>query len=325
LKIIKTVKVFHILIIISFIVLVTNIDLLFSIPANQITDRNNYHIHVQDGKTWLAYVMSIGFPLFFFSEPVSKFIYFLLNICFTSEQFSIKILIFLQLYLTFYIVRRNSVLPFYWIIVIFLTPPVLVNYIMTLRQGLASMFFLFFFFSTDYRKFLWLSICPLIHFLFYGVLSIFFLSKLESIKSKPVFSLFLFFLFSLFFSFFSNKIIIYFNLSYFEVDSNEFKLRFGFQIVYWFLILVLFINEGNSFLRNNLFVSFIIAFYLASVFIVPQLSRILDSLSILIFLTGFQLTGKNLFFYKSLVLLFAFYQLFMFITNASLGSMMLNE
>ena len=47
-----------------FIFMVVNIDVIFSIQANQITDRNNYHTHVQDGKTWFLYILNIGFPLF---------------------------------------------------------------------------------------------------------------------------------------------------------------------------------------------------------------------------------------------------------------------
>jgi hypothetical protein len=303
--------------------MVVNIDVIFSIQANQITDRNNYHTHVQDGKTWFLYILNIGFPLFFFSEPFSKFIYFVLYIFFSNEQLAVKFLIFFQLFSTFYLIRKNSNLSTFWILILMLTPPVLVNYIMTIRQGLASLFFLFFFYGISNKKYIWLFFSPFIHFLFYGVLAIFYLSTINFFKSKPILSIFLFLVFTFSFSLIASKLISYFNLSYFEFDSVNFRI--GFQFIYWLIILLLFIFQGNYFLKNNFFVCLIITFYLGSVLVVPHLSRVLDSLAILIFLSGFQLTGRKLIVYKGFVFSFSFYQIFMFISNGNIGNMMLNE
>ncbi len=320
----KKQHIYYLPLIFLIILCITNIDIVFSINTDQITDRSNYQNNITDGEMLFTDAKESQFPFILFSEPLFKFVYYLFNILQIDSQIAVKIILFVMLSVTFYLlIKKTSITPF-WIILIVLSPTVLVNYIMTIRQGFATVLFLstLFLFSSRIKYILMLFI-PLFHFSFFIVLPIYFLSFIKK-KFNLYIYLLLFILSSALFSILILKLLSLLNLSYFEGYEDESKFNFGFGLIFWSVILILFILEGKDFLLNNLFETLCICFYVASVSFFNPFSRILQAVSIILLVAGFRLSGRRKQLFKSLLFLYVMYLIIPIMINYNLGTMMLN-
>jgi hypothetical protein len=226
------------------------------------------------------------------------------------------------------ILIKNTKISFFWILIIFCTPVVMVNYIMTLRQGLATTIFIYVFFAISNRKIknIIFLLLPLIHYSFYLVLLFYFISRirlLQDVKKAKIYLRLVSFL-SIIFSFFILNIVAFFSQVKMAEDYEKINESvIGFGLLFWVIILTLFLLEGKHFILKNIFEISILIFYVSSVTIFNPFSRILQTASILILISGFNLTGFRLTFFKFLMLLFVFYILLYFVINGRLGLMTL--
>jgi hypothetical protein len=309
----------------SLVIIITNIDLVFNINSNQITDRQNYHYYITNGEELFKNSIYIDFPLYFFSEPLFKFVCYIFYYFKIIPELSIKIIIFFMLISTFWFLLYRTNINKFWTIAIILSPTIFVNYIMTIRQGFAAVLFLFLFYKNTFRfKNILIWLIPLFHYSFFIVNLIYFYSIRFKEKKNPYLTVLYFFLFSIFASILIFKLINSLNLSYFISYEDELKLHFGFGILYWCFILILFLLEGKRFLKKNLFQVLSITFYVGSVSFFTPFSRILQATSIFILLSGFELTGLRKQIFKFLLIFFIIYFFTPLFFNYNLGSMMLN-
>jgi len=304
---------------------ITNIDILFSINASQITDRFNYHDNITNGDFLYGLAINAGFPIILFTEPLFKFIYYVFFIFNIDPQYAIKCIIFLMISTTFFILNKKTNISPFWIILIILSPTVIVNYIMTIRQGFATVLFLIVLYYIHGRfKHLFLLIIPLFHYSFFIVLPIYYYSIRKKNSNNPYKSIIFVIISSALTSILILKLTSLLNLAYFENYIDDSKFKFGFGLIFWFFILILFVLEGKSFLQKNLLETFCIAFYVGSVSFFNPFSRILQAVSILILISGFDLTGWRKQLFKILLTLFVIYLIIPILYNYNLGTMMLN-
>ncbi len=322
---VKKDKIIYFPIIVFLIFAITNIDILFSINASQITDRFNYQDNITNGDFLYGLAINSGFPFILFTEPLFKFIYYLFFVLNIDPQFAIKFIIFIMITATFYILNKKTNISLFWIILIVLSPTVIVNYVMTIRQGFATVLFLIVLYYTKGNfKNLFLSIIPLFHYSFFIVLPIYFYSAKNNRNNNPYKIIILVIIYSALTSILILKLTSLLNLAYFENYIDDSKFKFGFGLIFWFFILILFISEGKQFLQKNLFETLCIAFYVGSVSFFNPFSRILQAVSIIILISGFGLTGWRRQSFKLMLFLFVLYLLIPILYNYNLGTMMLN-
>jgi hypothetical protein len=322
---IKRNKILYFPIFVFLIFAITNIDILFSINAAQITDRFNYQDNITNGDFLYTLAINAGFPLILFTEPLFKSIYYSFFILNIDPQFAIKLIIFIMITATFYILNKKTNISPFWIILIVLSPTVIVNYVMTIRQGFATVLFLIvLYYINGNLKNIFLSIIPLFHYSFFIVLPIYFFSIKKNRNSNPYKIIILVIIYSALISILILKLTSLLNLSYFENYIDDSKFKFGFGLVFWFFILILFMSEGKQFLQKNLFETLCVAFYVGSVSFFNPFSRILQAVSIIILISGFSLTGWRKQTFKLMLFLFVLYLLIPILYNYNLGSMMLN-
>ena len=314
--------------IILFAFALTNIDWFFSIEPSQITDRENYHLHVVNSENFFLRSFSIGFPLVLFFEPLYFLIIYFFSLFNLNPEFTIKIIIFLIILSIIFLIHNKTKTPLFWIILMSLTPILIANFVMTIRQGLAMSFFLYGYFqSNKSKRILFILLTPLIHYLFYIVVVIYFLSnrliKKNNINTNKIIVYTL--IISSIISITIFKIINYIGLAKLEsyVNDNQSGIL-GFGLVFWFAILILFMLEGKIFLKNNIFSLILISFYLGTVLFFAPFSRVLQATSPIILMTSFKLTKYRNYVYKTMLILFVLYIFFIFFYTKSLGPMSLN-
>ena len=321
-------KIIGFICILIFAYALTNIEWFFSIDPSLITDRLNYHQHVINSEIFFLRSFNIGFPLLFFFEPLYYLIIYIFSLFNFTPEITIKIIIFLLTFITIHTVYKRTKIPLFWILMMSLTPILIANFVMTIRQGLAMCFFLYgYFYFRDWKKTFFILLTPLIHYLFYIVVIIYFIAnnliKKEKVNVKKV--IFITLIVSSFISVVIFKIINYIGLSKLEsyVDDNQSGVL-GFGFIFWFAILTLFIFEGKTFLKNNLMPVMLISFYLGTVLFFAPFSRVLQATSAIVLIAGFNLTNYRNFIYKIMIILFVLYMFIIFIYTKSLGPMSLN-
>lgn len=304
------------------------IDNILFIPVDKINDRLNYFEYILYSKEIFFGALLTPFPAFLFEEPIFKLIMLGLSLLGFSPDITIRILVFLMLFTTIKIFIKKTKISYFWIFVIFFSPVVMVNYIMTIRQGLATTLFLYSIFNIKnikYKYFVFILL-PFIHYSFYLVLIFYFLSNLKFLQIFNKLKIYLFSVsfISVIFSIFILKIISLFSQAKMAEDYELINNSvLGFGLLFWSIILLLFLFEGKYFILNNVFELSILIFYISSVAIFNPFSRILQTASILILMSGFKLTSIRLIFFKILMLLFALYIIFYFMLYGRLGLMTL--
>jgi hypothetical protein len=311
--------IYKIFIILFVIIIITNIETLFLIKTDEITDRTNYHNYVKSSEDHFNSIVSNTIYLNFVQEPLFKIFIYLISSLQLSSENTIKLLIAITLIIYFYTTIKKANVPLIWCIIFLFTPVLLPNYIMTLRQGFATSIFLLIYYSFN-KKIKYLSLMlPLIHYLFYIVTPIFLFSKTKIHKPKS--AIFIFFIISLLFSLLilngPSQVLNQLAGSYIENKMDG----FGFAFIFWLIILFLFINEGTYFLIKNIFEVLCLVFYLGSVLFFPPISRELQAVSILILISGLSLTKKNIIIFKTMIFAFFLYQIISFLILGTLGSM----
>ena len=213
-----------------------------------------------------------------------------------------------------YLTLKNGGNPVACIVILFL-PTVYSNYILSIRQGVALAFFLTGWFSkNNVTKFVLISLTPFIHTSFY--ISIFLLFLRRVALKYPSYAYLNIVAFS------TVCMLIIFLIPHIGVGlgvrqsetyaSTAFEVvkGSGLGLIFWFLLLIVFLNQGKIFLHQNIFSTFCIIFYLLSYIFATPLARTLQNHSILILISGLYLTGVNKKTFYCLINLFLAYTIF---------------
>ena len=276
------------------------------LPIDSFVDRDNYLIYASAYDLIFINIIQSGFFSFIFNEPFFISVIFLLSTFFGTEDI-LRVIIAFSTFSTFYLVLRNVPKRFLLLaLLILLSPQVLKNNIIHLRQGLAVSVFLWGWFSTKpSRKIILLFLAALTHSSFFivdfSLLTIFIIQRLKISNSIK----YLFYsAYGLALGFFGIAISAYLGarqgLSYEGVEAETSGLNF----IYWLFILVLYLSQGKIFFEKNAASLFFIILYLTTYFTLPVTARVFESVLIIVLLASLDLRGyKRQAFY----ILYVFY------------------
>lgn len=300
---------------------IVNIDLLLGYEAHQIKDRANYYLFADKIFAWWEDAGHINWRNFFLEEPLFVVINLTLRYLGAGPDLTLRIIMYFSVWTAcFIIIKRAKIHPLF-VLLIFTFPWLLVNYFMTLRQGLATAFMLFgyYYSSSKSKKYALTFTAGLIHYSYFVVISIFIIDEIFKwlrvdrylyLTLASISSVILFFV-----------IILAASQLGFLGESSGYQqkigLNVGFGFIFWFLILFLFSLQGRLFFQNNSVVMLSLIFYIVSTIFFPPMSRILQNFMVLILVAGGSLTGQSKIIFWTLIFLHSLY--FVLISIASGG------
>lgn len=233
------------------------------------------------------------------NEPLFIIINLTLSLFFSNET-ALRILIFVGAFASLWAVLRNHPRHFLLVILIFLFPQVMKNYLVHLRQGLAIGLFLFGWYMTAPRLRLFIiGLTPLIHASFFIIIFILCLSWLIH-KAK----------FDAFVNVLISAAVLFFIVINLGTIAELFGARqvgwykftvsnlSGFGFVFWFALFSVCFLSSKTWLRNHIYEINMIVFYLAGYWLIDVGARVLESGLILICLAGLSLQyNRKIVFY----------------------------
>lgn len=299
---------------------VTHIEIFFEFDELDIKDRKNYHAY----ERFVPLEMLPTDHRILISEPVFFYIYSGISAFFQGTGRATKLIIFSSSLVYFYIILLNTRIPFFWRLIVCLFPWGLVNYIMTLRQGVASLvIFLHLIIQRRIPLYAWL-VGASIHYAFFILASISFATTIiykinisRWLKVGIISSLIAFVI-----------LPVLAVLSRWQIEGlpNYFGFNYssiGLAFPYWLTIFIIFILQGKSFIDRNLIAVVSPVLYVLLVPFFPAVSRIMQIMAIFIIFAGFQLTGIRLIVFKFMLLLHVGYFLFGIASTQSLPGMVI--
>lgn len=295
-------------------------SVLTALPLEIFKDRANYLVYAEYSDQVLARFAAGGLLSVVANEPV----WLLVNIglhSFQSPQTVLRTIIFTSSFLVSFILLRQNSRHIYWMIFFLLIPQVLKNNIIHLRQGLAiSVFMAGYYIGPKPLRYLLMVTAGLIHSSFLIVLAIGGLVwSLKVVKFSPylrtVFFVIGFGLLALSLSFLASEL----GARQGEQYTEEGLAISGLGFLYWLSILLIFISQGPSFLRDNPFPFGVLTFYVASYFLTPLAARIFESALLFVLIAGLSLRGWRRQLYLSAIVFFAVLTYLMRIDQPGLG------
>ena len=285
--------------------------LLFLIPIDAVLDRQNYLNSAQNGWSDLIFLGNYieGIFKLFVNEPL----WLIINIAlskFFNPEFIVGLFVFIPAFITSYILLKNNKKDIFFVILFLVFPQIIKNHVIHLRQGIAIMFFLFSYYSSGKLKqngFLFLA--SLIHSSFFLVIVIklylYFLNKSNlEIRLQVVFTAIVSLIIGSCILFFAEL----FGASQAQVYLESKYIISGIAFIFWFIIILVFVAEGNEFIHSNMFSIASILLYLATYFLTPVTARVFESSLAVVMISGLNL-GKNK---KAVFILFVILNAFYF-------------
>jgi hypothetical protein len=268
------------------------------LPLDVFKDRDNYLIYAQYSNIiFLKYLVN-GVPSLLANEPLWLLININLSRHFYPDQV-VRILNFMPAFLVAWQLTRRNPRHAIWMVIFLLSPQVVKNHIIHLRQGVALSVFLLGYFARP----LWLrgglmAVAGFIHssFLIVGMIGLaVWLS--DSLRMAPRVR--------------AAALILCFSIiggllgvvagelgarqadTYADVDLDI----SGLGLLFWAAMLMLFASSGALFLRRHMFAFLVLAFYLVIYFLTPVAGRILESGMFLVFLAALDLPDRRRLFF----------------------------
>lgn len=263
---------------------------LCNLPLDVFKDREYYLIYASNSDLILNRFYSRGLLTIFSNEPLWLLINSILSIILDSNNV-VRLIIFSSSFsISYYFIkmdRRNAV----WLCLFLLSPQVIKNHIIHLRQGLALAFFLIGYnMKSKFFKNLFFLLSPLIHSSFFFVLFILMISNISKIFEREIvirtiFTLLSFFTLIIFSEFISNYFGARQLVNLYETDIS------GLGFLYWSSIAAIMISSGHRYLMTNYFSLSAVLFYLSAYFILPVSGRIFESCLIFVLISCVKLIG----------------------------------
>jgi hypothetical protein len=281
---------------------------LSGLPVDGFLDRDYYLIYAEDSLDIFQSNIDQGLGLTLANEPL----WLLINISlsfFLDPEDLVRAVVFFSSFIVSFLVLRADPKYFLPLFLYLLTPDILTNHVIHLRQGLAIAVFLLGWFSAN-KSFRWcfILLTPFIHSSFFFVVLLLFLNNiLLLLRVSSGWLLVIFVLVGLFFDFAGVSLAAQIGARQGdEYQSFETNIS-GFGFIFWFFFTGNFILEGNDFLKRHSFSLSVLIVYLSTYFFLPVTARVFASAELLVLLSGLQLTSyRNLAFYG----LFTFYFFF---------------
>ena len=270
---------------------------LSQLPLDVFKDRENYFVYIFYSQEIFQRYTAGGVSSIIANEPIWLFFNMLLS-RFLNPDNAMRVLIFIPAFIVSWQLLRRNLNHAIWMVVFLLSPQVVKNHIIHLRQGVAVAIFIFAYFSNSkWVRFSLMGVACLIHS------SLFFICilgvgtwSLTKLRFSPRAQAAMFFLF---FAFLGAVIELFAGgitslagqlgarqaITYADADLNISGIGFAF----WGGVFLLFISSGDAFLRGNTFAISILAFYLVIYFLTPVAGRVFESGLFVVFLAALAL------------------------------------
>lgn len=279
-------------------------SVLSSLPSSATTDYSSYLSYVSDS-SFLLFSRPLSSLSFYANEPIWLLLNYIISFIFPPDG-AVRAIIFASSFIASCTLLRFSGVSFFWLLLALISPISIKNSIFHIRQGLAvSLFLLGFYSQSKTFSSSIIILTPFIHSSFFFVLPLYLFSEIRFLSfTEARFKTFLYMLLAfltvfsgLFFSSFAGARQV---LSYSGADIHVSGI--GFFV--WLSVFILFIAQGRVFLNNFTFQVSVLSLYLSSYFFFSFSARIFESCFLLVFASGFSLTGDR---YKLFAYLISIY------------------
>lgn len=278
---------------------------LTALPLDVFLDRDNYIVYALVSELILIRYEIYGWTTVLVNEPA----WLLMNIALSRilpPEDVLRVFIFVPAFLTAFLVLRRNPRHALWLVLFLIMPLVVKNYIIHLRQGAAIALFLAGYFSNWRRLGLAAMVASaFVHSSFFFVLAILLIVHISGklrISDEVRIALFVlaFVLLGLALGSISTSLGA---RQAEEYGGLDFQVT-GFSFVFWSMVFMIFVSAGREFIARNTFPIALLAFYLATYFLIVFSGRIFESSVIVILLAGLSLDAARRNFFLGLILLF---------------------
>tara|TARA_E500000178_G_C17027771_1_gene758925 strand:+ start:2024 stop:2995 length:972 start_codon:yes stop_codon:yes gene_type:complete len=279
------------------------------LPIDSFIDRDNYLSFASTPELFFFHRLNDGYISFVFNEPLWAITNIALRTIFDTEN-TLRVIIFLSSFSTFYIVLKNIPQEYFFLGLLFLLlPQVLKNNVIQLRQGFAIALFLWGYFSKSNKiRLLFFVSAALVHSSFIIIIPcLFFITLLSKYNFSNGIKGFLFTAISLSIGVGALSMASVLGARQAEGYENYTSNASGLGFIFWGCFLMVYILQGNTFLKRNVASLFFMILYLSTYFFLPVTARIFESVLIIILLSSIELKSWNkIYFYFLYVFYFIF-------------------
>lgn len=291
-------------------------------------DRDNYLVYAIDGFKILERYLSISILLGIFNEPLFLIINSILSLLFRPETI-LSIFVFITSFTLSYIVLRESKKNIIVLSLLFILLPIC-SYtfhlqLVTLRQGLATSFFLFTVYKSDkLDTWLWVTlICAFIHISFSIIFIALLLHKIFCGNKGSIYKIiFIQLTFSLLMSVGLFVVGSYLGVRQVdELSNNRSSVSGGFFIIWLFVLMYIIYMNRNQRMNKYFILSIIfLSIYLTSYFTNPTAGRLMGTFVPFILITLGKMKSD-----LSIPLLFFLFIIFLMTFSSSISGGSLTE
>lgn len=265
---------------------------LSQIPTEQFKDFSNYLIYAEHSGLRLLGFLDSGILEMLTNEPA----WLLINVglgAFLPAETVVRVIIFGSATLVAWLVLRSHPRHFVWLLLFLLLPMVMKNHLIQLRQGAAIALFLWGWFSSSRTaRWLLMGMTPFVHSSFFFVLLVLWAAKGSTyLRLGPDIRTLVFG---------AMGVSVGVGLAWLasllgarQAEQYDFAMTdvSGLGFVFWLLVFGIMVMDGRRFLREHVFETGMIVFYLSTYWLIEVTARIFESGILLVLLGGLALTG----------------------------------
>lgn len=267
---------------------------LMGLDIDGYVDRENYLEYAMHSDEILLIYAASSLEAILTNEPAWLIFNIWASRHFTPED-TLRLIIFISSFLTSFLVLRSYPKQAFFLIIFILTPQVLKNNIIHLRQGLGIALFLLGWWSRYLPvRILFIGLAPLVHASFFFINALFILNIAFSTFGvstiwRVVYTLGVAVVLG------AMGIWLASELGARQGSNAEYSGMggggTGLAVMFWVAFAVIFFMEGKDFLKSNFFSASILVFYLSTYFLLPVTARVFESGMLIVLLSSLGLTG----------------------------------
>lgn len=262
------------------------------LPIDAFKDRDNYFVYANYSDVILVRYSAGGLLSFLANEPLWLSLNVILSKYFYPENV-VRIFIGAPAFLVSWQLLKHNPRHAIWMVLFLVSPQVVKNHIIHLRQGVGLSVFILGYFAGP--KWLRISLMVAAGFIHASILFILVIGLMvwasDALRSEPrlraAVLIMGFVTIGVLIGIVSGGVGARQAITYADAELDI----SGFGFFFWLAMFVLFMSSGASFLRDHMFAFSNLAFYLAIYFLTPVAARIFESGLFLVFQAGLVLPG----------------------------------
>lgn len=265
--------------------------ILQSLPFEGLADRNSYLDYVRNSQILFFDYISSGVIAFLIREPIFLLTNIGLSWFFTPES-AVRAIVFISSFLFSYILLKSNPKHLLILTIFLLTPWILKNFTIHLRQGFGMAIFFIGYFSTNlFYRYSFIAISALIHISFVFVIPLLIIPKLyKKIKFGSDIRIVILSMFPIFIVIAFEFVAVAVGARQINEYSDNTAQGSGLGMIFWLGILGIFFLQGASFLRQHQVAFGMLLLYVICYFFIEPVARIFVSGLPIVLLAGLALT-----------------------------------